>query len=238
MIKKYLEEIKFDNNYIELCKSKIDINLIEYIEKSILPEYDLNDKGHNKNHIEFVLKRAFEISKEYDIDYDILYVCVCFHDIACHINRDIHEVLSAEIAFKDKYLNEFFNNNEMNIIKEAIEDHRASSNNIPRNIYGKILSSADRKVDIKTYFVSSLFFKATDISKVNMEEAIEKSYNHAIDKFGKNGYATNKFYVNDERYKKFLSDLQYLIDNKDEFYEIAKIVFNEVKEEYEYGKSK
>ena len=238
MIKKYLEEIKFDNNYIELCESQIDINLRKYVEKEILPTYKLNDKGHNKEHIEFVLKRALEISKDYDIDYNVLYVCVCFHDIACHINRDIHEVLSADIAFKDKYLNNFFNTNEMNVIKEAIEDHRASSNNIPRNIYGKILSSADRKVEIKNYFVSSLFFKATDISKVNMEEAIEKSYRHAIDKFGKNGYATKKFYVDDKKYQKFLDDLQALIDNKEEFYEIAKIVFNEVKEEYEYGKSK
>lgn len=238
MIKNFLEEIKFDNNYIELSLSKIDIKLKEYIEKEILPKYNLNDKGHNKNHIEFVLKRAFEISKDYDIDYNILYVCVCFHDIACHINRELHEVLSAEIAFKDKYLNNFFNTNEMNIIKEAIEDHRASSESIPRNIYGKILSSADRKADIRTYFVSSLFFKATDISKVDMEEAVEKSYNHAIYKFGKNGYATKKFYVDYKRYQKFLDDLQYLIDNKGEFYEVAKIVFNEVMEDNEYGKSK
>ena len=62
-----------------------------------------------------------------------------------------------------------------------------------------------------------------------MNEAIEQSYNHAIKKFGKNGYATNKFYVDDKRYKEFLTNLQYLIDNKDEFYKLAEIVFNEVK---------
>ena len=42
--------------------------------------------------------------------------------------------------------------------------------------------------------------------------------------------ATNKFYVEDTRYKKFLKDLQSLIDNKEEFYRLATIVFNEVKE--------
>lgn len=63
-----------------------------------------------------------------------------------------------------------------------------------------------------------------------MEEAINQSYNHAIKKFGKNGYATNKFYVEDDKYKKFLNDLQSLIENKEEFYRLAKIVFNEVKE--------
>ena len=229
---KFLKDIEFDNEYIELCINKVDNTLKEYIINKILPEYDLNDKGHNKNHIEFVLKRALEITKNYDINYNILYTCVSFHDIACHINREEHEILSADIAYKDEFLNNFFNKEELIIIKEAIEDHRASSSNIPRNIYGKILSSADRKVDIKTYLVSSLFFGVTDINMLNMNKAIEQSYNHAIKKFGKNGYATNKFYVDDKRYKKFLNDLQYLIDNKDLFYEVAKIVFNEVKENY------
>ncbi|MBQ2946618.1 MAG: hypothetical protein IJE04_02035 [Bacilli bacterium] len=226
---KFLKDIEFDNEYINSCITKVDNKLKEYINNKILPEYDLNDEGHNKNHIEFVLKRALELSKNYDINYNILYVSVSFHDIACHINREEHEVLSANIAYKDEFLNKFFNKEELTIIKEAIEDHRASSDKIPRNIYGKILSSADRKVDIKTYLISSLFFQVTDISNLDMNEAIEQSYNHAIKKFGKNGYATNKFYVDDKRYKEFLTNLQYLIDNKDEFYKLAEIVFNEVK---------
>ena len=227
---KFLKDIEFDNEYINSCINKVDNKLKEYINNKILPEYDLNDKGHNKNHIEFVLKRAFELSKNYDINYNVLYVCVSFHDIACHINREEHEVLSANIAYKDEFLNRFFTKEELTIIKEAIQDHRASSNKIPRNIYGKILSSADRKVDVKTYLISSLFFQVKDINKLDMNKAIEQSYNHAIKKFGKNGYATNKFYVDDKRYKEFLTNLQYLIDNKDEFYKLAEIVFNEVKD--------
>lgn len=224
-----LEEIKFDEKYINNCTNKVNNDLKEYIENNIMPTYNLNDKGHNQSHVKFVFKRAIEISKNYDIDYNILYTCVMYHDIACHINREKHEILSAEIAYNDKFLNEFFSKEELITIKEAIEDHRASSNNIPRNIYGKILSSADRKVSIKNYFVSSLFFGQTDINKINIEEAINQSYNHAIKKFGKNGYATNKFYVEDDRYKKFLNDLQSLIENKEEFYRLAKIVFKEVK---------
>ena len=225
-----LEEIKFDEAYISSCINKIDSKLKDYIEKNIVPIYDLNDKGHNGNHIKFVFKRSCEISNNYNIDYNILYTCVSFHDIACHIDRERHQILSAEFAYNDKFLKEYFNSKDLKIIKEAIEDHRASSNNIPRNIYGKILSSADRKVSVKEYFISSLFFGQTDINKVDMEEAINQSYNHAIKKFGKNGYAVKKFYVEDDRYKKFLNDLQDLIDKKEEFYRLAKIVFKEVKE--------
>ena len=118
---------------------------------------------------------------------------------------------------------------EMKTIRETIEDHRASLEYMPSNIYGKILSSADRKVSIKNYFVSSLFFGHPNINEVDMKDAIDQSYTHAIKKFGKNGYATNKFYVEDTRYQKFLNDLQLLIDNKEEFYRLAEIVFNEVK---------
>ena len=229
MKKYFLNDIEFDEKCIKLCIDKVDRSLKEYTEKEILPRYNLNDKGHNQNHIHFVLKRAFEISKNYDLNYNILYTCVCFHDIGCHINREKHELISANIAYHNEFLNKFFNSEELIIIKESIEDHRASSSKTPRNIYGKILSSADRKVSIKDYFVASLFFKVKDINSLDMKEAIEKSYNHAIDKFGKNGYAVKKFYVDDIKYKKFLDNLQYLIDNKKEFYELAEIVFNEVK---------
>ena len=226
---KFLKDIEFDKEYINSCINNVDNKLKEYINNDVFPKYDLNDKGHNKNHIEFVLKRALELSKNYDINYNILYTCVSFHDIACHINREEHEVLSANIAYKNEFLNKFFNKDELIIIKEAIEDHRASSTKIPRNIYGKILSSADRTVEIKNYFIASLFYKVNDVKSLDKNEAIERSYNHAIDKFGKNGYAVNKIYMEDKRYKKFLEDLQYLIDNKDEFYQIAEIVFNEEK---------
>ena len=230
MNKNYLEEIKFDNDYINNCINKININLKEYIENNIMPTYNLNDKGHNKEHIDFVLKRAFEICNNYDIDYNILYTCVSFHDIACYIDRERHEILSAEIAYNDEFLKEYFSKEELEIIKESIEDHRASSKNIPRNLYGKILSSADRKVSVKNYLVSSLFFGQPDINKIDMEKAIEQSYTHAIKKFGKEGYATTKFYVEDDRYKKFLNNLQSLINNKEEYFKIAEIIFKEVKE--------
>lgn len=46
--------------------------------------------------------------------------------------------------FQDENLKKFFSDDERVIIKEAIEDHRASAKEDPRSIYGKIASSADR----------------------------------------------------------------------------------------------
>ena len=44
---------------------------------------------------------------------------------------------------------------------------------------------------------------------------MEKSYKHMIDKYGKNGYA--KSYIIDDKYKQFLKDIDYLINNKEVF---------------------
>ena len=40
--------------------------------------------------------------------------------------------------------NIYFDKEELKLIHDAIEDHRASSKEEPRSIYGKIVSSADR----------------------------------------------------------------------------------------------
>ena len=55
---------------------------------------------------------------------------------------------------------------EMKTIRETIEDHRASLEYIPRNIYGKILSSADRKVEVKQYLIASISYEKRKIQKL------------------------------------------------------------------------
>ena len=155
-IEKFLNDLYFDEEKINRGINGVNNELKQYIDEKILPEYELNDGGHNSEHVKYVLKRAFELADGYEINYDILYTCVCFHDVACHIDRDNHEVLSAQRAYEDDFLNGLFSIIEMKKIKEAIEDHRASLEYIPRNIYGKILSSADRKVEVKQYLIASI----------------------------------------------------------------------------------
>ena len=173
----------------------INTNLKNYIESKILPEYDLNDKGHNIVHINNVLNRAFEIAEKYDVDENMLYTVVCFHDIACHINREEHEVLSSKRLYEDDNLRQFFNEEQIEIMRDAVVDHRSSLEYVPRNIYGKILSSADRKVDVDDYMRASMGFQKNKEPDSTDEELIEQSYLHAIRKFGRNGYAVKKFYV-------------------------------------------
>ena len=209
--------------------------LKDYIEANILPEYSLNDEGHNQNHVERVLARSVELAQNYDVDYNMLYVVVCYHDIACHINREKHEVLSADRLLNDENLKRFFNEDEIQIMHDAVVDHRASLEYIPRNIYGKILSSADRKIDIFDYMRTSMFFHKKKFVDATDDEMIEHSYQHAIKKFGKNGYAVKKFYIEDKKYEQFLNDLQNLIDDKNTYIKKAKEVLKIVREGKDNG---
>ena len=227
-IEKFLNDLNFDEEKVNKGINKVNAKLKQYIDEKILPEYKLNDGGHNSEHVKYVLKRAFELADGYEINYDILYTCVCFHDVACHIDRDNHEVLSAQRAYEDDFLNGFFSIIEMKTIKEAIEDHRASLEYIPRNIYGKILSSADRKVEVKQYLIASISYGKKKNPEIDKNESIERSYQFAIKKFGKNGYAVNKSYVDDLKYKKFLENIQYLIDNKELFIELAELIYDKL----------
>lgn len=202
----------------------VDINLKNYIENEVFPIYKLNGKSHNLEHIKFVLNRAFEISKNYDINVNLLYIAVSYHDIGDHIDRENHEIVSAKWVEDDKKLDKFLSKEEKKIVKEAIEDHRASSSRIPRNIYGKILSSADKNISVDTYFRRAINYSLEHFPEYKKEQHIEESYRHAVEKFGVNGYATKKYYVEDKKYEEYLKELQRLIENKEEFfYEVSKV---------------
>ena len=161
--------------------------LRKYIETTIYKEYQKNDKGHDINHIKYVTDRCLELSKNYDVDFNVLYVAAVYHDIGHHINPKEHEIISARIMYNDLNLRKYLSNENIDIIKEAIEDHRASSNHIPRSIYGKILASADRNINVDIYLNRTYNYTKNHNKDLFFNEIMEKSYNHMIDKYGKNG---------------------------------------------------
>ena len=196
---------------------KINQELKKYIEENVFPEYDKNELGHGINHIKDVIKRSFELVEEnqLDVNMDMVYVIAAYHDIGHHIDSKTHEIISADIMSKDKNLSNYFNEEELKIIKEAIEDHRASAKDEPRSIYGRIVSSADRNNKVedclrRTYtYGKKLNPNATD------EELFLRAYDVLQNKFGEDGYA--KFYFKDSKYEKFLKEIRELLKDKDKY---------------------
>ena len=70
---------------------KINSDLISYVEKEIFPIYETFDKGHNLDHIKYVIDRSFKFaSRVPDINYDMVYVIAAYHDIGHFIDAKNH----------------------------------------------------------------------------------------------------------------------------------------------------
>lgn len=227
-MKKVLKENKHFEHIVNNDMPAIEEKLKIYIENEVFPQYKLNGKSHGLEHIKGVINRAMEIAKKYHVNYNILYTAAAYHDIGDHIDREHHEIVSAQMMYADKKLDEFFDENEKRIIKEAIEDHRASSGREPRSIYGKILTSADKNIDIDDFFERSIAYGLEHYKELNKRQQIERAYEHAVEKFGINGYATITQYVENKAYDNYLKELRDLIQNREEFDKKASEIYDKL----------
>lgn len=223
-----LEKLTNDNDIPLNIKENINKELVDYIENEIFPLYQKNEEGHGIKHIKKVIKRSLKFAKKYNAKLDMAYTIAAYHDIGHYINREKHEIISAEIFMKDEKIKKWFTDEQRNIIKEAIEDHRASSNHKPRSIYGMIVSTADRTIiDIDNTIKRSYSYGKRNYKELTEEEQIERMYNYLKEKYGENGYA--KIYLEDEEFDEAIEKLRQALSNKEKFIERVKKVINNTK---------
>ena len=196
----------------------IDKSLKEYIVNNIFPIYSKNDVGHRINHIEYVIERSLKFASQVQpINYNMAYTIAAYHDIGHYIDPKNHERISADIMLYDENLREWFGEDEILIMFDAICDHRASLSEEPSSIYGKIVSSADRNVDMESILMRTYEYRRRNNPWMNTEQIMEESYEHVCSKFGPDGYAVDKMYFDDPEYEKFLRDAERMIKNKEKF---------------------
>ena len=210
----------------ETIDDEIKPELQNYIETEIFPLYTRNEPSHGINHIHTVINRSLNIAKEYEVNKNIVYTVAAYHDLGHYINPKIHEKLSADIFMKDVKIKKWFTEEEIQIIKEAIEDHRASSNHEPRSIYGKIVSTADRTIkSIDVSIKRAYIYYINNFPSIPKKERIQKVYEHLNDKYGPNGYA--KTYLYDEEFEIAKKEFIEALSDKDTFIKrIEKVVEN------------
>ena len=217
---KITDEVKvtIKNYIVKKYKQNIAPSLKRHIQKIIEYHYNLNDKGHGVEHAEYVINRSMNFaSKIENINYEMVYVIAAYHDVAHHIDAKNHETISAKMLREDEKLKTFFNDEQIKIMSEAVEDHRSSNDIEPRSIYGKIVSSADRNTSVEVTLVRCYSYNRKHYPELNEEEAIEKCRVFLLKKFGINGYARNKMYFDDKEYKKYLNDITELASDIEKF---------------------
>lgn len=216
---------------------KVNPELKKYIISQVFPMYELNGESHGIEHINQVIKRTFEITEEYEesneeafkLDYDVLYVAAAYHDIGEHIDRKQHHIISGNMMFDDTNLDCFLSLEDKKITKEAIEDHRASNEKIPRSIYGRIILTADRNNSIDDFFKRRIGYCLERHPEYTLEEVQEEVFTSSLKKFGKDGYALNKpGYMPSKKLETYLETINDLLQSRQKFDEITSCYFKEM----------
>lgn len=206
---------------MNLKKYKIREEIIDYLNGVLQFHYCQNDKGHGIDHAKYVINRSLKFASKVEfMNFEMVYVIAAYHDVAHHIDARNHETISAKMLSEDIKLKDFFTDEQIEIMAEAVEDHRSSMVRKPRSIYGKIVSSADRNTDIVTTLKRCYSYNRKHYPEFNEGEIIEECRRFIIRKFGLNGYARTKMYFDDKDYEKYLNDITELALDNEKFYKV------------------
>lgn len=217
----------------------VNKKLQEYINMYIIPQYADFDLGHNTEHVLKVIGNSFNvlehiissniISKEEaeQINIDMVYTIAAYHDIAMPMGRKNHHINSGRILKADDELWNFFEKEELDIMRDAIEDHRASNPTEPRTIYGKIISEADRDIDPISVFRRAFLFndKTNNNNNETFDFMFNRAINHIQEKYGEHGYI--KLWLNYPVNTSGLNELRRLLNTPEEAKELCKRFYSE-----------
>lgn len=190
----------------------VSLDLMEFIERSILPRYAMFDSAHNMEHVTKVVKSSIELAEKMGADVNMAYTIAAYHDLGLEGPRAIHHLTSGKILKADKRLEKWFSAQEIEIMKQAVEDHRASASRSPRSIYGRIVAEADRDLNIETVFIRTIQFGLDNYPEKNKEEHWERFVQHMKEKYSNSGYI--KLWIQGSNNEKRLNELRNIISNE------------------------
>lgn len=166
----------------------IDTTLIQYIEEAILPRYDHHDAAHRRDHALSVIERSLTFAERYGADRAMAYTIAAYHDIGLVDGREHHHTASKRILLADARLREWFCEEQIATMGDAVEDHRASADHAPRTIYGAIVAEADRMIIPEVIIRRTIQYTLANHSTLNSEEGYERMIEHLNEKYNYGGY--------------------------------------------------
>ena len=192
-------------------KPHLSAELINHIESEILPRYEAFDKAHDRRHAFTVMSHSLQLTKFYDVDIAMVYTIAAYHDLGLSEGRATHHTASARIVREDERLRQFFTQEQIDTIADAVEDHRASNTREPRTIYGKIIAEADRIIDADTIMTRTVQYGLSHYPTLTKEEHIERAVTHIHEKYGRGGYL--KLWIPESPNAAQLEEFRSIIDN-------------------------
>ena len=182
----------------------INTELEKYIYEEVVPRYREFDDAHKEDHALTVIAQAMHLlsgREEWlasqadvdtiwfaDVDENMLLAAAACHDLGLVNGRDNHHKDSGVIIRSDSRLAQWFTPEQIEVIAQAAEDHRASGKGAPRSIYGMIVAEADRVIDGETIIRRTVQFGFKHYPDLDREGHIARAIAHLHEKYGRGGY--------------------------------------------------
>ena len=185
------------------------LDLVEFIETKILPQYAAFDAAHNMEHVTRVIRHSLELVKITGADINMVYTIAAYHDLGMSGPRAVHHLTGGKILATDARLRKWFSPEQLKVMREAVEDHRASASHSPRSIYGKIVAEADRDLDSDIVIRRTIQFGLANYPQLDYEGQYRRFKEHMDNKYSKEGYI--KLWIPNSPNATRLNDLRNLI---------------------------
>lgn len=200
-------------------------SLKQYIEQEILPRYDHFDSAHRRDHAEQVMRESLRLAALHGACEELAYTIAAYHDTGLVAGRELHHIHSGKIIRADQRLREWFTEEEITLMAEAAEDHRASSDHAPRTIYGQIVAEADRTIEPLTILRRTVQYGLTHYPTLTREQHYNRFLGHLLEKYAEGGYL--RLWIADPEKEQRLDELRALIRDRKQLRAIFEQLFQQ-----------
>lgn len=201
-------------------------SLTKYIETEIIPRYRNFDKAHNLSHVQTVIEESLSLASQHpEADKRLVYTIAAYHDTGLCRDRATHHLVSGEILMADNSLRQWFTEEELLTMKEAVEDHRASTDHEPRSIYGRIVAEADRIIDTDITLRRTVQFGLKHYPEADIDWHYQRFHKHLMEKYAPGGYL--KLWFPESKNAERLKELQAIIADETRLKDIFNALFKE-----------
>lgn len=201
------------------------LDLVAFVETQILPRYADFDKAHNLQHVQQVINGSLQLARQMGADLDMAYVIAAYHDLGLEGPRAVHHITSGKILMQDARLKRWFSPEQLLMMKEAVEDHRASASRAPRSIYGKIVAEADRDIRPETVIRRTIQYGLANYPELDHEQQWQRFMQHMQEKYSANGYI--RLWIQGSVNEQRLNELRTLIAQPDQMRPVFERLFEE-----------
>lgn len=195
-------------------ESHVNLELMNYVETQILPRYAEFGASHGLSHVKRVIERSLQLARTTGADQNMAYIAAAYHDLGMSGPRAIHHLTGGKILQADQRLRKWFSEDQITIMREAVEDHRASSSHAPRSMYGKIVAEADRDLEPEIVFRRAIQFGIEHYPNKSHEEHWQRFYEHMKEKYSRHGYI--QLWIPGSPNHKYLEEIRRIINNPPE----------------------